>query len=222
MTSRRFLVPVIVAATAHAALFVLFPSAPALPSIGPGEFYTCDLSMHVPVPPDPPPAEPAPGEPGAGGGAAVAAIPEPLTPPGHEQFLIELSRVPIANTRLPTPRIPRNPWAGDPRLPGLGGPAQVPFDPSALDREPRARVRIAPDYPYEAKRLGLEGDVVVAFVVNADGSVRDAEVVRADRPEFEAAALKAVRRWKFEPGRHRGVAVPFRMTVPIVFRITAD
>ncbi|MBE36925.1 MAG: hypothetical protein CMI16_15450 [Opitutaceae bacterium] len=41
---------------------------------------------------------------------------------------------------------------------------------------------------------------------------------RTDR-RFEEAALRAVSKWRFEPGRRHGRVVQFRMAVPIIFRL---
>jgi protein TonB len=58
----------------------------------------------------------------------------------------------------------------------------------------------APRYPPEALRAGQSGEVQVEFTVNADGSVANARVVRANPPRvFDREAVAAVRRWRFEP-----------------------
>lgn len=57
-----------------------------------------------------------------------------------------------------------------------------------------------PEYPAEAKRLGIEGYVIVEFTVDQSGAVRDALVVSAEPSSvFDTAALKAVKRWRFMP-----------------------
>ena len=52
---------------------------------------------------------------------------------------------------------------------------------------------------------GMRGDVLVDFVVDSEGRVTRAYVVRSLNPAFDEPALEAVRRWKFEPGRKGGV-----------------
>jgi protein TonB len=65
--------------------------------------------------------------------------------------------------------------------------------------EAQPRLLVTPDYPRAARAAGIEGEVEVAFTVTADGRVLDAEVVKATpRGAFEAATLRAVRRWRFE------------------------
>ncbi|MBS0456884.1 MAG: energy transducer TonB [Proteobacteria bacterium] len=61
---------------------------------------------------------------------------------------------------------------------------------------------VQPEYPRAALRDNVSGEVTVAFTVNADGSVSGASVIKADpKRVFDAAALDAIRKWKFEaPG----------------------
>ena len=48
------------------------------------------------------------------------------------------------------------------------------------------------------------------------------EVVESSDRVFEEAAVRAVAKWRFEPGRRDGRVVRFRMAVPIVFALNAD
>lgn len=74
--------------------------------------------------------------------------------------------------------------------------SSAPAAPSAL----RAISTPSPQYPPEALRDGRQGEVVVEFTVNPDGSVSNPRVVRSDPPRvFDRAALSAVRRWRFQP-----------------------
>jgi protein TonB len=72
------------------------------------------------------------------------------------------------------------------------------------------------------RRAGLSGEVLVGFIVDASGGVRDAHVMRASRREFADEAMRAVRQWQFQPGRKNGVPVHTRMQVPLVFNLQAD
>ncbi|HEY5569507.1 MAG TPA: energy transducer TonB [Gammaproteobacteria bacterium] len=73
---------------------------------------------------------------------------------------------------------------------------------------PSPVVRMDPDYPLSALRRRTEGWVKVEFSITATGMVGDAIVVDA-APEnvFEAAALKAIGRWRYEPKVVNGVPV---------------
>ncbi len=88
-----------------------------------------------------------------------------------------------------------------------------------LDGAPRARLQATPNYPFEAKSRGLSGEVLVEFLVDESGAVFELRVLRSSDRMFEEAALRAVARWKFEPGRRDGRIVRFKMSVPIVFRL---
>jgi len=88
-----------------------------------------------------------------------------------------------------------------------------------LDRIPQARVQSSPAYPAIARTAGLAGEVVVEFVVTTDGRVTRARVLRSSDPIFEEPTLRAVAKWRFEPGRVGGRPVAFRMIAPVVFRL---
>ena len=76
------------------------------------------------------------------------------------------------------------------------------------------------NYPEAAKAAGEEGRVMVRFVVEADGSVTDAEVVRGIGGECDAEALRVINAMpKWEPAMKDGKAVRVRYTVPINFKL---
>jgi len=89
-----------------------------------------------------------------------------------------------------------------------------------LDNPPNARYRVAPTYPFEAKRSGQAGEVVVEFTVTERGEVISPRVVRSTDAVFEAPTLRAVAKWRFDPGKKDGRPVRFRMMIPIVFNLT--
>lgn len=88
-----------------------------------------------------------------------------------------------------------------------------------LDNPPRTRSQIAPIYPAAAKASGLTGEVLVEFVVDEQGRVLHARVVKSSSSIFEAPTLKAVERWRFEPGKKTGRPVRFMMVAPVVFSL---
>ena len=105
-----------------------------------------------------------------------------------------------------------------PRGPGGEGMGDI-ISPGLLDNPPRARLQAAPLYPYEAKRDGVRGEVLVEFMVDESGAVVDPRVVHATHRMFEEASVRAVGKWRFEPGRRNGRIVRFRMSVPVVFNL---
>ena len=76
-------------------------------------------------------------------------------------------------------------------------------------------------YPQVAKDAGIEGQVVVQFVVNEEGQVQDAVVLRSPDAALSEAALAAVRASTFEPGMVDGEPVKVRFAVPVTFRLPA-
>lgn len=104
---------------------------------------------------------------------------------------------------------------------GTGNLGQI-FDLANLDQIPNPRLQGKPTYPFEMRRAGITGEVVVSFIVDPDGNVQNAYAIRSTQREFEAAAIQAVSKWKFRPGKKGGRNVSTRMQVPIVFSITDE
>lgn len=113
--------------------------------------------------------------------------------------------------------------AGRPGTGAIGTKIGDIFNLKDLDQHPQDRgVKARPNYPFEMRRAGLNGEVVLRFVVDTNGDVRDVEVIRSSQREFEAAAIQAVQRWKYRPGRKGGKAVATRMQIPIVFNLNDE
>lgn len=87
---------------------------------------------------------------------------------------------------------------------------------------PKPIFQPAPVYPPQLRDSGFRGDVLVDFVVDREGRVTQAHVVRSLNPAFDDAALEALRRWKFEPGTKGGVPVRVAERIPIGFRLTGE
>lgn len=88
-----------------------------------------------------------------------------------------------------------------------------------LEQRPQPRFQQRPEYPAAMRKSGVEGEVVVDFVIDASGVVKDARALRSSRSEFDAAAVAAVSGWKFTPGVKGGVPVATQMQIPIVFSL---
>lgn len=75
-------------------------------------------------------------------------------------------------------------------------------------------------YPVVAQENGVQGRVVVSFVVERDGSITDVKVVRGVDPSLDKEASRVVRampRWI--PGKQNGSAVRVKYNVPVAFRL---
>jgi protein TonB len=113
--------------------------------------------------------------------------------------------------------------AGRPGTGAIGTKIGDVFNLKDLDQQPQERgVRARPNYPFEMRRQGVNGEVILRFVVDTNGDVRDVEVTRSSHREFESAAQQAVLKWKYKPGRKGGRAVATRMQIPIVFNLNDE
>ena len=87
-----------------------------------------------------------------------------------------------------------------------------------VEQKPELIKFVNPVYPEMARRAGLQGQVLVAFIVTREGRVTEPRVLKG--PEiFRAAALEAVRQFLFEPARQNDRAIAVRMTIPIRFSL---
>lgn len=75
------------------------------------------------------------------------------------------------------------------------------------------------EYPEIAKRVGIEGKVFVRAFVDETGSVTNAEIVKGIGGGCDEAALDAILKTKFTPGKQRGKPIKVQITVPIHFRL---
>jgi protein TonB len=92
------------------------------------------------------------------------------------------------------------------------------YELSDLTQPPRPVSRPAPTYPPELRRAGISGTVVLMFVVRSDGTTSNITVQKSDNPAFEEPAIRAVRKWRFDPGEKDGKAVNTRVRLPIPFK----
>ncbi|MFB6273274.1 MAG: energy transducer TonB [Salinibacter sp.] len=82
-----------------------------------------------------------------------------------------------------------------------------------------AALQKAVEYPKMAKKAGLEGRVIVQFVVDENGNVQTPKVIRGVHRLLNNAAIKAVRKQKFKPGKQRGRPVKVQMALPVSFTL---
>jgi len=166
--------------------------------------------------------------------AGIPFVPEPPPPPAPEREAMEAPSAlapPIAAAPSPpTPnltaslvQVPAQPALQPAGLSlaalgaaptGGGGRGQAkeqdsgPKEASLVDEPPRALSRPFPRYPAEAEDRGLEGTVTIRLRIDTSGRVAEAKVVDSSLPEvFDAAALQAIRGWRFTPPRDGGRAV---------------
>lgn len=75
-------------------------------------------------------------------------------------------------------------------------------------------------YPSDASEAGIQGKVIVSFVIEKDGSISLAQVVRKKHPSLDAEALRVVKKMpKWTPGRNNGQTVRVKYNLPVTFKL---
>ncbi|WP_372794265.1 energy transducer TonB [Pontiella sp.] len=191
------------------AFFMLLPILQVItqPPVKDLTIRTVDVA-NVPPPPPPPMEEEEPPEP----------EPEEPPPPAVDAAPLDLSQLELALS-------PGDGGFGGGdfsvnigAVAGGGEDVDAIFSLSDLDQKPRVVYQPAPVYPPELARKGMQGTVYVLFLVDKSGRTKDLKVQKSTHPAFNNPALKAVKQWKFEPGKRKGKPVQFRMRVPITFQ----
>ena len=96
---------------------------------------------------------------------------------------------------------------------------QFPGGPAALMQFLSQNVK----YPVEAHKAGVQGRVIANFVVEKDGNITEARIVRSVHPSLDAEALRVIGSMpNWEPGMQNGEPVRVKYTVPITFKLQGD
>jgi TonB family protein len=172
----------------------------------------------------------------------TAPVDAPLTPGRHEvraefkgyqphvQYVDARPGEPVTITArlspLPTPTPPADARAIAAALPPpmLPLPTPVPVyegmfvNFAQLDQEPKHVSGAYPTRPEQAQKMRMTGTVVVEMVVTEAGHTTDLQVTRSATPVLDDAVLKALRQWRFEPAREKGVKVRTRLERTFTFR----
>jgi TonB family protein len=146
---------------------------------------------------------------GASGVLAYGPDPAGVQPSGDER---------AAELRSPLAGGERHAFAGDSgwardtvkvdQMPELiGGPASV-------------QQRVV--YPELARNAGIQGTVLLQFVVSEDGVPEEIEVIQGLGEGLDEAAARALAESRFEPGRHEGQPVRVKLVLPVRFRLADD
>jgi TonB family protein len=114
---------------------------------------------------------------------------------------------------------------GIPFATGINLPIRVVppwIDQSTVTAAPWPIRQVSPIYPLAMRYSHLRGEVMVQFIVDQNGNVQNPVVLNSNNPGFDEAALVAIRKWVFQPGRRDGRPVNVRMAVPIIFQLNED
>lgn len=134
---------------------------------------------------------------------------------GTKSRLAEAVRSDIAVAAPPPPPAPK-PEVSNKVFDVVEEMPHFPGGPAAL----QAFLSSNTKYPVVAQENGVQGRVIVSFVVERDGSITDVRVVRSVDPSLDREASRVVRsmpRWS--PGKQNGSTVRVKYTVPVVFRL---
>ncbi len=133
-----------------------------------------------------------------------------------EKILFDFSVNPELKFGLKIPPPPSNPFKGSSPKGSMGHVG----DGLGMEQPPVLISSLKPSYPYRARRLGVEGVVVVKMLVGEDGRVKKVKILKADPPGFfEDAVISAVKSWRFVPAKEDGKPVPCWVVKPIRFRL---
>ncbi len=75
------------------------------------------------------------------------------------------------------------------------------------------------EYPQAAIAAGIQGRLILDFIVEPDGRPTSIKVLKPLHPLCDSAAVRALRKTRFMPGRQNGEVVPVRMRLPVSFRL---
>lgn len=99
------------------------------------------------------------------------------------------------------------------------GPRSMgPIAMSAGVMEARLIDRVQPEYPKTARMIHLTGTVQLRAIIGTDGSIRNLEVMSGN-PTLAAAAVAAVRQWRYQPTRLSGKPIEVKTVVTVQFQM---
>jgi protein TonB len=117
-------------------------------------------------------------------------------------------------------RFPSDAFATSEPLPPPPPAPPAPLRVSSGVKPPERIFNVDPVYPAAARAARIEGLVVLEVVINAEGRVESARVLRSV-PLLGQAALDAVRQWRYTPTLLNGAPVPIIMTLTVNFSLSA-
>jgi protein TonB len=121
---------------------------------------------------------------------------------------------PVGNTLYGSaPKVAPNPTDVKPYTSPTG--RYVP--PAKVTRLPELVADVKAEYPPEARKLDLEGQVVLRLTIGADGKVEKATLIKGAGHGFDEAALKAVERFRFKPGTEGDEPIVTEITYTYTF-----
>ena len=202
----RTLIVMVVVALHMAVLFIWMARLPGAP-VPVHEMEITVSTVVTPQPeaaPVPPPPEPVPVP------RLRKVVPEPE--PAPVEPAVQPSEAPVEQPGVPAPAV-------------AAAPVIAPSAPVIPDAEPDYRASYLnnppPPYPFAARRMGLQGKVVLNVEVLAEGLCGQINVHRSSGHEIlDNAALQTVKTWKFIPAHQAGRAITKWFKIPIQFSLS--
>lgn len=147
----------------------------------------------------------------------IQSLPRPKNPESPFQFMDEADRSkkkPVIETNK-QPQMAREDAGIE-----TGDSGSTNYVPSYMaDEIPSAITPIDPVYPEEARRQEIEGRIILMVYIDANGNVRNVEIIKSPNPMLSESAKKAVLAAKFRPARIGGNFKPVRMQLTIKFHL---
>jgi protein TonB len=217
---------VVILGVAAASMFATTDVLPAIPDM-------IAFVAAAPAPPPPPPPPPPLRR-------AAPAKPQALPANTRAAAPVEAPSSIVAETFIPSTEDEEGVEGGiEGGIPGgvlggiLGGllaaPAPPPVPPPVVTRQAPVRIggqitapalvhRVEPVYPAIAVHAKVTGTVILEATVDAEGRVEDVRVLRSIEL-LNAAAIDAVKQWRYSPLVLNGIQTPFVLTVTLTFSV---
>jgi protein TonB len=109
------------------------------------------------------------------------------------------------------------PYAAPVTAPPPGGRYVPPYKVTKL---PELVSEVKAEYPDEARKQGLEGQVLLRLTIDATGKVTKAVIIKGAGSGFDERALEASKRFKFKPGMEGDEAVTTEITYTYTFELS--
>lgn len=150
----------------------------------------------------------------------VQRIQQPVAPPAPQPIApIQAAAAPDAPRGVAEPQPP-----APPVTPPVAATSVTPPAPSPAVQLPSSDAEYLqnpkPDYPRMSRRLGEHGKVVLSVLITVDGTAQQVELKQSSGfARLDAAAMEAVGRWRYVPGKRGGVPEPMWFNVPVTFAL---
>jgi protein TonB len=143
--------------------------------------------------------------------------PRPKPTPAPQPLASQNAADTAMNVPPPSPPAPPEPPPAPP------APPTPPAPPAAPPTPPRAASHLSnpqPEYPRASRQMGEEGTVVLRVLVSADGRAEQVEIKRSSGYDrLDQSALRAVRKWRFNPATKEGQPIAAWYDQPLNFKL---